>query len=198
MGSTLETQCPETGCNTKLSARIAYTHSLCDTHTHRTLETHNRARLVVGWGKDDWRTYVQPIRGKATDEAMLNRWWLYQKSVMGSPTCEPLFTYGINTCIFVSQGSTTFVKKIEDQVEVQQTLSHNNQDNSFSFSSSFTFYPDALHCNHGYLEVSKCFLVVILQVRVPKFCLLIRWQEVLTYSSYHHHVWLEWRFIPVW
>jgi hypothetical protein len=29
----------------------------------RTLETHNRARLVVGWGKDYRRTYVQPMWG---------------------------------------------------------------------------------------------------------------------------------------
>jgi len=69
-----------------------------------------KAMMTHRLGKRRRRTFLQPMRGKATDEPMLNRWRLYQKSVMGSPTCEPLLTYGIYA-VSLCQISTTFIKK---------------------------------------------------------------------------------------
>ena len=51
------------------------------------------------WKGNRW-TYVQPMWGKTTDEPMFNRCWLYDKLFLGSPTCEPLLTYDVYTCMF--------------------------------------------------------------------------------------------------
>jgi len=124
---------------------------LCLVVTELTNPIHSEMEKVVLW--KIWWVHVQVtidtvlVWGKTTDKpmfnrcggrqsmnlsSMFNRCWLYEKSFLGSPTCEPLWTYGIYTCmfqcIFVSQGSTTFIKKTKTRFNNQSC------DNSFSFS----------------------------------------------------------------
>ncbi len=111
--------------------------------TTRTRQKSLSPRMLNAHPRPSSLTARLPIRDKTTTEptstdldCIKNRLW-----GVHCPVCEPLFTYGIYTCILVFQGSRRFMKKTQTKFNIQ-TLSNNNQDNSvskFSVSLSFTF-----------------------------------------------------------
>ena len=109
---------------------------------------------IVGWGsfqkyynkhqkyynERHTHTYVQPMRGSRTYEPIWDMVTVGNKSVMGSPTCEPLFDlWYLYMYLCVSRFNNVYGKN-EDQV--QQSLSNNNQVIiCFFFSLSCTSQP---------------------------------------------------------